>query len=529
MVRLAHTVRLAIALVMLVFGAQATHAQDEPRVALVIGNAAYKSSPLRNPVNDARDFAAALRAYGFTVIERSNLTTRQIGPTLREFRARLTPGSVAVVFYAGHGVQIKGENYLPAVDADITGEDDVPTQSLSTRQLMDVLGDARTRMNLVFLDACRDNPYARGFRSASRGLSRENAPSGTLISFATRPGSVAADGTSRNGLYTSVLLEEIKQSHQPIELVIKAVVSGVKVASRGQQEPWMEGSIEGDFCFGVCAPRVAAGGSPAPLSEAAIQERFWGEVTSIDTVAAYQAYLDQYPQGLWSKLAQAKIQKLSTGTAVAAAEPPEVPRPQIPRLSPASVRFGYVNVADLLRLTGVGTDKQALEKLNPKVREFAEKFQIKLILQDAVYAHSRADITQALHAYIAMRPVAADFVQRLPASSDVSVRFVDVNKVLTKSALALRAQSMLESEFRSRERELTNLASRSSTDFNAKKRDFENDLKARRNEELGKVLTAANKAILAFSKKEGIDLVLQEAVYVAPEFDITDKLLPLLP
>ena len=147
----------------LIVGA-AVWAQSEQRVALVIGNAAYTKSPLKNPTNDAMDFANSLRSYGFTVIERANLTTRQIGPTLREFRSKLSPGSVAVVFYAGHGLQIKGENYLPAVDADISGEEDVPTQSMSTKQLMDVLADAKTRMNMVFLDACRDNPFARSFR-----------------------------------------------------------------------------------------------------------------------------------------------------------------------------------------------------------------------------------------------------------------------------------------------------------------------------------------------------------------------------
>jgi uncharacterized caspase-like protein len=226
--------------------------QTENRVALVIGNSAYKSSPLKNPVNDAADMSARLKGFGFTVIERNNLTTKQIGSTLREFRSKLTPGSVALVFYAGHGVTIKGKNYLPAVDAEINGEEDVPNQSLGTEQIMDVLAEAKTRLNLVFLDACRDNPYARSFRSTSRGLSKESAPSGTLISFATKPGSVAADGTGRNGLYTSVLLEQLNNSNQPIEQVLKKVVTGVRTASKNQQEPWMEGSIEGDFCFGGC-------------------------------------------------------------------------------------------------------------------------------------------------------------------------------------------------------------------------------------------------------------------------------------
>jgi hypothetical protein len=289
------------------------HAQNnEQRLALVIGNSAYKSSPLKNPVNDARDMANSLRSYGFTVIERTNLTTRQVGQTLREFRSKLTPGSVAVFFYAGHGIQIKGENYLPTVDAEISGEEDVPMQSISTKQVMDLLAEAKTRMNLVFLDACRDNPYSRGFRSGSRGIAKENAPSGTLISFATRPGSVASDGDGRNGLYTSVLLEQMKQSNQPIEQVLKRVVSGVKTASKGQQEPWMEGSIEGDFCFQNCVASQPIANSTSTLGSSAQQREdiYWQEVKHAGNRDAYLAYMERYPTGTYAALARAWLSKL---------------------------------------------------------------------------------------------------------------------------------------------------------------------------------------------------------------------------
>src|SRR3989338_1028035 len=121
---------------------QVNAAASEQRIALVIGNSAYRSGALRNPVNDAKDVAAKLRKQGFTVIERNNLQTRQISRTLSEFRSKLIPGAVALVFYAGHGLQIKGENYLPAVDAEISAEEDVPNQSLSVRQIMDVLDTA---------------------------------------------------------------------------------------------------------------------------------------------------------------------------------------------------------------------------------------------------------------------------------------------------------------------------------------------------------------------------------------------------
>ena len=296
----------------LCFVSSFTYAQQkEQRIALVIGNSTYKASPLKNPVNDARDMANSLRGYGFTVIERNNLTVKQIGSTLREFRSKLTAGSVALVFYAGHGIQIKGENYLPAVDADIVGEEDVPNQSLSTRQIMDVLADAKSRMNLVFLDACRDNPFARSFRSSSRGLGKENAPSGTLISFATRPGSTASDGDGRNGLYTSVLLQQIKNTDQPIEQVLKRVVTGVKSASMGQQEPWMEGSIEGDFCFGNCKAILPSSLNTQPaISEELREDKFWEDAKLAGNKEAFQAYLDLYPSGRYSGLAKASITKL---------------------------------------------------------------------------------------------------------------------------------------------------------------------------------------------------------------------------
>lgn len=153
----------------------------ERRVALVIGNGAYAESPLRNPVNDARDMRDRLLTLGFdkaNIVYRENLKTGEIGALLREWRARLTagPDTVALVFYAGHGVQIRGENFLPAVDAHIDGEEDVPRQAVKLAEVMTVLAESRTRLNLVFLDACRNNPYARTFRGRDRDGSRGLAP-----------------------------------------------------------------------------------------------------------------------------------------------------------------------------------------------------------------------------------------------------------------------------------------------------------------------------------------------------------------
>jgi tol-pal system protein YbgF len=292
---------LRLIFVLLAVFSNASIAQPkENRVALVMGNSAYTSAPLKNPTNDAKDMAAKLKGMGFTVVERNNLTAKQIGSTLREFRSKLTPGSVALVYYAGHGLQIKGENYFPTVDAEITGEEDVPNQSLAMRQIMDVLEEAKTRLNLVFLDACRNNPYQRSFRSSSDGLSRVNAPSGTLISFATRPGSVAADGTGRNGLYTGALLEAMDSRGDQIEQVLKRVVTRVKAGSNNQQEPWTEGSIDGEFCFGSCLAMV----SQAGMSD---DRALWDSVKESRNVNEINAYLDKFPAGLFAGVARARV------------------------------------------------------------------------------------------------------------------------------------------------------------------------------------------------------------------------------
>lgn len=237
------------------------------RVALVIGNANFQhASALQNPLHDAADVATRLRNLGFEVVERHDLTTREIGPTLREFRSHAEHASIGLVFIAGHGLQVNGENYFPAVDADINGEDDVPTQSLSMNQLLDLLAEAKTRLNVLLLDACRNNPFALGTRSGTRGLAPVNAPSGTVISYATRPGSVAGDGKGHNGLYTGELLRQMMDVPDlPIELVFKRIVAGVKQSSNGRQEPWWEGSMEGNFCFGTCRDEPATA-SPAAVA-----------------------------------------------------------------------------------------------------------------------------------------------------------------------------------------------------------------------------------------------------------------------
>jgi hypothetical protein len=281
----------------------AAEGSQERRVALVVGNAKYETSPLTNPTNDSSDVAAKLKSYGFDVVYRENLKIRQIGSMLREFKTKLTPGATALVFYAGHGLQVRGENYFPVVDADIQSEEDIQNQSIGLKQVMDILEEAKTRTNIVLLDACRNNPFERKTRSLSRGLASVNAPSGTMIAYSTRPGSVAEDGAGRNGLYTEQLLK-LMDNRKPIEQVLKQLVSSVKAASKGRQEPWAEGSLEGDFCFGGCQDENA---EKIKLSA---DIALWESIIGSTSVADYERYLAAYPSGTFATLAKKTLDNL---------------------------------------------------------------------------------------------------------------------------------------------------------------------------------------------------------------------------
>lgn len=294
-------------------------AHSKQKLALVIGNADYKSMPLKNPVNDARAMEAKLKELGFDVLEYENLKQKQLGKVMREFRSKLQPGAVAVFFYAGHGLQLKGVNYLPAVDAEIESEDDIPMQSLDVNRVFDVMAEAQTRLNLVFLDACRNNPYTHSFRSTGGGLAKVDAPSGTMISFATRPGSVARDGDGKNGLYTQNLLRAMDVPNLPIEQMIKRVVTGVKQASNGLQEPWNEGSIEGDFYFR---------GSAQPTGNNENNDHlFWDSIRESTVQADFDIYLARYPNGQFvvpAREAKTRLakQKSATTTTTTIVVPP---------------------------------------------------------------------------------------------------------------------------------------------------------------------------------------------------------------
>ncbi|MBU1231094.1 MAG: caspase family protein [Proteobacteria bacterium] len=224
-------------------------AHAERRVALVIGNGAYPTAPLKNPVNDARDMANALKSLGFEVIARENAGLRQMEDALDEFWKSLKRGGTGLFFFAGHGLQVKGVNYLVPVDARISVEQDVKSLCLDAGRVLGRMENAGNGLNIVLLDACRNNPFARSWRSADSGLAKMDAPTGTLIGYATAPDSVAADGSGRNGVYTQHLLREMRVPGQTIENAMKKVRIGVLNDTGRKQTPWESSSLTGDFYF----------------------------------------------------------------------------------------------------------------------------------------------------------------------------------------------------------------------------------------------------------------------------------------
>ncbi len=222
---------------------------SEQKVALVIGNAAYEAAPLRNPLHDARAMARVLSEVGFTVIERENLTQKDIRREVQAFGQQLLKGGVGLFYFAGHGMQVNGRNYLIPIGATIEHEKQVEYEGVDAGVVLGEMEHARNRLNIVILDACRDNPFARSFRSGVQGLASMNAPTGTLIAYATAPGSVANDGQGENSVYTGELVRSMLNPGLKIEDVFKQVRSAVRESTQGKQVPWESSSLEGDFYF----------------------------------------------------------------------------------------------------------------------------------------------------------------------------------------------------------------------------------------------------------------------------------------
>jgi TPR repeat protein len=220
----------------------------QPRRALVIGNAAYPDSPLTNPINDATDLAALLRRLGFDVTLHQNADRPTLEKAVDVFTRGVPRGSAGLFFYAGHGVQIDGGNYLVPIGANLHAGSDIKYHAVAADWVLARMDESGMDVKLLLLDACRDNPLGRSFtRALTRGLAVMQTPQGALIAYATSPGKTALDGTGRNSPFTAQLLQELGKPGRDIEVVLKAVRAGVQQSTKGEQIPWVASSMTGDF------------------------------------------------------------------------------------------------------------------------------------------------------------------------------------------------------------------------------------------------------------------------------------------
>ena len=318
------------------------------KVALVIGNGAYRHAPLKNPGADAHAMAEQLRRLGFEVIERRDTTREQMAFAIRDFGDRLRGASVGVFYYAGHGVQVRGRNYLIPVDTVAEREDEVPYRSIDANEVLDKIDTARAPVNVVILDACRNNPFARSGRggAAPGGLASMDAPTGSLIAFSTAPGAVAEDGSGVNGTYTKYLLKHIATPGLQVENMFKRVRVDVARETSERQIPWESSSLKTDFSFGGGAAGAAQ--SVAASDDTLVELAFWDSVKNSSSAADYRAYLEQYPQGRFAPLARARAATLAATAGASAPSPaanpvtstpapataPIVPMAALPRTEP---------------------------------------------------------------------------------------------------------------------------------------------------------------------------------------------------
>lgn len=228
----------------------------EKRLALVIGNANYPSSNrLANPANDAEDMAVALRKVGFEVMQYTDVDYKKMKQIINSFGEKLQDNyQVGLFYYAGHGVQNGGNNYLVPIDAQPTSKNEIEFECIDANRILAKMEDARTKTNIVVLDACRDNPFERSWKtrgggSGENGLTMMDAPTGSVIAYATAPGKTAADGTGRNGLYTSALLKALQVPGIPLSQLFQQVRLEVLKQSNNKQTPWELSSLTGDFYF----------------------------------------------------------------------------------------------------------------------------------------------------------------------------------------------------------------------------------------------------------------------------------------
>ena len=316
----------ALGLVLLLIGGGVVAAADSAvaaakgkRVALVVGNSAYQhTSTLINPRHDAADVAAVLKGLGFHVVEGFDLGKTEMDRTVRDFAEALSGAHVGLFFYAGHGLQVSGENYLVPIDAKLTTAAALDFEMVRLALVQRVMEQA-TETNIVFLDACRDNPLARnlaramGTRSAAigRGLAAMESGVGTLVSFSTQPGNVALDGVGRNSPFAGALVEQLTSSREDLSTILIGVRNRVMTETSNRQVPWEHSALRARFYLHEVPQGVGATiGTQPHLSEAA---QAWAVMKDTTSDAVLRAFIATYDGTVFGELARARLKELKEG------------------------------------------------------------------------------------------------------------------------------------------------------------------------------------------------------------------------
>ena len=303
-----------------------TSAHAERRVALVIGNSGYANvAELKNPYNDAKGMSEKLTDLGFDVVTGLDLSLRDMRQTVREFIKKLDNADLALFFYAGHGIQVNGENYLVPVDAELSTHLDLDFEALPANLVLNAM-EQSTKVNLVFLDACRNNPFTEnlarsmGTRSSAvgRGLAKIGSGVGSLVSFATQPGNVALDGDGENSPFTTALIKHLGTPGQDITRDLVMVRRDVLEATKGQQVPWDNSSLTGEVILKQLE-MVQPVEPEKPAINPQIELAYWVSIKSGESIAYFETYLTRYPEGQFADIAKIRIDELKSRSEAEAA------------------------------------------------------------------------------------------------------------------------------------------------------------------------------------------------------------------
>jgi formylglycine-generating enzyme required for sulfatase activity len=341
------------------------------RVALVIGNDTYDTLPaLNNAGADARGMADKLRGLGFDVILKLNASSRDMGRALADFEGQAANAEVGLVFYAGHGIQAGGTNYLVPSDAQIEAEEDLRFEGIEADAFLTAMKNAGTGLNIVIMDACRDNPLPKRTRSAARGLTVTAAPAGikgTAIVYSAAPGQTAQDGpVGGHGVFTGQLLRVLDRPGLSLEQVFKQTAIQVARATNNKQKPWINSSITGDFIFNASALATAAS-NDTKMSGSSPEVAFWQSIQNSKQQADFEDYLARFPNGAFASLARRRME----GLAVASLPPPfsvEEMEETYTALKTANVRSGPTTTAAKLGRLAAGIEVEVTGKTDVRGR-----------------------------------------------------------------------------------------------------------------------------------------------------------------